>query len=330
VRPHHRVGFTLIEVLVVVAIIALLISILVPSLRKAREVALITVCKAGLQQIGNNVANYQAEYKAYVPVVFGFGTGMGFQGEDPNDPEALNDRPAKNQLLSVALRKYSASTKGLAGKFDPNVQWTQQTKQEYMLTRMPAYYACPYVRDSGEKVNVDSEQTYINGKQYTIYRWSGRYETYMAFQWDGRVIRGVAPGSIKEPNGSFMPPDAPGPANGRLIDGRPKYSAISFNKARQPGINYPPPPGAITLDKKNSMTDPANNMARTWISNDARRLRSGSLSELTTVFCHQGMHLSYQYKMYNPGSHAMDRSGGTNALFADNHVEWIKGTMVGW
>jgi prepilin-type N-terminal cleavage/methylation domain-containing protein len=53
-----RQGFTLIEVLVVVAIIALLISILLPSLSRARELARRVVCSAGMHSIGLAVQEY--------------------------------------------------------------------------------------------------------------------------------------------------------------------------------------------------------------------------------------------------------------------------------
>ena len=56
-------AFTLIEVLVVVAIIALLAAILIPSLQRAREQAKIVSCKANCKQIAGITATYQAEYK---------------------------------------------------------------------------------------------------------------------------------------------------------------------------------------------------------------------------------------------------------------------------
>jgi len=56
---HHRAcAFTLIEVLVVVAIIALLISILLPSLSAARDEARKVVCTTNLHQIGIASASY--------------------------------------------------------------------------------------------------------------------------------------------------------------------------------------------------------------------------------------------------------------------------------
>ncbi|MFQ6048263.1 MAG: type II secretion system protein [Phycisphaerae bacterium] len=60
-------AFTLIELLVVVAIIALLISILLPSLNKARDQAKAAVCSTRLQQFGRALYVYAGEFKAFPP-----------------------------------------------------------------------------------------------------------------------------------------------------------------------------------------------------------------------------------------------------------------------
>lgn len=56
------------ELLVVIGIIALLISVLLPSLQKARNSAKQLACLSNLRQIGSAMAIYQAEWKGVVSV----------------------------------------------------------------------------------------------------------------------------------------------------------------------------------------------------------------------------------------------------------------------
>jgi len=62
-RPRARRGFTLIELMVVISIIALMIAILLPALGTAREAALRSVCMSNLRQQGIAFNVYANDYK---------------------------------------------------------------------------------------------------------------------------------------------------------------------------------------------------------------------------------------------------------------------------
>ncbi len=61
--PHRRHAFTLIELLLVVAIIALLVGILLPALANARKTARVSICQSNMRQLAIAQTNYANQYK---------------------------------------------------------------------------------------------------------------------------------------------------------------------------------------------------------------------------------------------------------------------------
>src|SRR5438552_10103617 len=128
-RP--RQGFTLVELLVVIGIIAVLIAMLLPALNRVRQQSASTQCQSNLRQCGQILFMYANENHGYLPpcevdsvakIVNGGpgGTWVGYQAtaQDPS--------PAYPPLREIFDRMVNGLRRGPDGKqialTDPN--WT--------------------------------------------------------------------------------------------------------------------------------------------------------------------------------------------------------------
>jgi prepilin-type N-terminal cleavage/methylation domain-containing protein/prepilin-type processing-associated H-X9-DG protein len=108
--PRKR-AFTLIELLVVVAIIALLISILLPALSNARQQGRAVACAANLRSLGLAVTLYADANRGWLPE-WGFGHGGG------------NAR-AEFSWLKTMGREYAEQQNVLRCPIDRSPSWSQ-------------------------------------------------------------------------------------------------------------------------------------------------------------------------------------------------------------
>jgi prepilin-type N-terminal cleavage/methylation domain-containing protein/prepilin-type processing-associated H-X9-DG protein len=120
-------AFTLVELLVVIGIIALLISILLPALSKARQHAVTAACLSNLHQMDIGLMLYQGDNKGVDPGEYGSATWMLAIGKyiapswfDPQNP------PAKYALTFPVPPTSFSQQLAACAQFSPRVWFCPQ------------------------------------------------------------------------------------------------------------------------------------------------------------------------------------------------------------
>ena len=100
-RAAPAAGFTLVELLVVIGIIAVLISLLLPALTKARDAANSVACLGNLRSIAQAMQVYTAENKGFFP---GSGNSSAslLWGADSGGAYALRTNPELGLVYNIA------------------------------------------------------------------------------------------------------------------------------------------------------------------------------------------------------------------------------------
>jgi len=175
-------GFTLVELLVVIGIIALLISILLPALSKAREQGNWVACMSNMKQIGTGLLMYANENKQYLPRPASNGNGqfpddLLIWREPPTAPSTSVDDSVLATLLTVKGEKFrtlfqcpsdpadrkAAQGPGYHFSYTMNKAWDpDRSKTEAMLTRPRPKMS--EVRRPSEKVCLAEEKNPNDGR----------------------------------------------------------------------------------------------------------------------------------------------------------------------
>ena len=87
-----RKGFTLIELMIVIAIITILAAVLVPNFMRAREASRYSACKSNLKNISTGVEMYSNDYNGIYPASGTNGTNDGSLGNIGSKTNSFNQQ----------------------------------------------------------------------------------------------------------------------------------------------------------------------------------------------------------------------------------------------
>jgi prepilin-type N-terminal cleavage/methylation domain-containing protein len=175
-RSSKAAGFTLVELLVVIGIIALLVSILLPALNKARQAGQLIACSSNLRQIALAFSMYEKDNRGHWPQSYAY-----VSAANPFSYQRTCEGYALECLISKYLGKDMGEYQGAA------------TKQVVF----GKVFICP-ASDVTTTINFSPPSTYGGSGYTSASMGSGHYRenncyTGLYYHWNGDVGRLLDP-----------------------------------------------------------------------------------------------------------------------------------------
>ncbi len=294
-------GFTLIELLVVISIIAILVSILLPALAKARELANRAVCMANVRGIIQSMATYAQSNDGYFPAQ---GSAVPW-GDYVNQPIPGNAGNGNNPTITPGQTAQQAVAQWYSGgSYGGNNTYVCPLADMWILVLQgyatPKTFVCPSdplaQGPSLEYVTLNNQATYVENfgnmnPTATPSGWTqsmtGAGVSYsIAYPWAGGVVCNQPPSLWYSTNGATS--QVPLVSDMAPVDGG-TTGAVPGNS------------GADVYDGPGM----------------------GMYQRITTTLPTANTYGPY---IYNSGDHAGD---GQNVGFGDAHVTWETSPYVG-
>jgi prepilin-type N-terminal cleavage/methylation domain-containing protein/prepilin-type processing-associated H-X9-DG protein len=248
-RVLQRRGFTLVELLVVIGIIAVLIGVLLPTLAKAREAANITQCLSNLRQIGLGIELYASVSRNQMPLVLeryitqGKRTGLVADGRGRTWAGLIRDVgrvPA--HLFRCPSENRSFTLKGTDNLLVPmwkdpdetNAPETFRSDERFVFSYTVLYFGVNFDKDNpGNRRCPWStiEGWPGSGVEGPVLKTKIRHPSEVHLVWDGYIPHLVVASDFEHAKASFTSwAKTPGPHRSNIFRHSPKAASGDFKR----------------------------------------------------------------------------------------------------